>query len=77
LVIPDCAKAEKDTAASRMESVDLSSMGLSDGFKKKKTNPKFNWYQSDLLAIRIIVIQVYIIQITLASNKHPDIGDLN
>jgi len=42
LVIPDCAKAGKDAAASRMERVDLSSMGLSDGFKKKNTNAKFN-----------------------------------
>ena len=49
-----------------MERVDRISMGLSDVFKKKNTNAKFNWYQSDLLASRIIVIQVYIIQITLA-----------
>ncbi len=49
-----------------MERVDRISMGLSDGFKKKKTNVKFNWYQSDLLASRIFEIQVYFIQITLA-----------
>ena len=42
LVIPDCAKAEKDAAASSMESVDRISMGLSDGFKKKNTRAKFN-----------------------------------
>ena len=42
LVIPDCANAGKEAAASRIESVDLSSMGLLDRFKKKKTKAKFN-----------------------------------
>ncbi len=43
LVIPDCANAGKAAAAaSRIESVDLSSMGLLDRFKKKKTKAKFN-----------------------------------
>ncbi len=42
LVIPDCENAGKDAAASRIESVDRSSMGLSDRFKKKKTKAKFN-----------------------------------
>ena len=42
LVIPDCANAGKAAAAaSRIESVDLSSMGLLDRFKKK-TKAKFN-----------------------------------
>jgi hypothetical protein len=66
LVIPDCANAGKDAAASRIESVDLSSMGLLDRFKKKKTKAKFNRSQSDLLATWTIVIQVYSIQNTLA-----------
>ena len=65
LVIPDCANAGKDAAASRIESVDLSSMGLLDRFKKKKTKAKFNLSQSDLLASLIIVIQVYSIYNTL------------
>ena len=42
LVIPDCANAGKDAAASRIESVDFSNMGLLDRFKKKKTKAKFN-----------------------------------
>jgi hypothetical protein len=42
LVIPDCANAGKAAAASRIESVDLSSMGLLYRFKKKKTKAKFN-----------------------------------
>lgn len=65
LVIPDCANAGKAAAASRIESVGRVSMGLLDKFKKKKAKAKFNGSQSDLLASRIIVSQVYSIQNTL------------
>jgi hypothetical protein len=40
LVIPDCANAGKDTAASRIESVDRVSMGRSLMKKRRKS---FSW----------------------------------
>jgi len=45
LVIPDCAIAGKDTAASRIESVDRVSMGLSID-KEKRRRERFSWLRT-------------------------------
>jgi hypothetical protein len=76
LVIPDCANAGKDAAASRMERVDLNSMGLSYGFKKKLllnlTDIHQIYSRLGLLPSKFIASKLLKYR-----NKPPDFKDLN